>query len=95
MGRSLRVTGSLLVVAGMLLLVWAFVVWRWQDPFTRIYTALEQRELESSYEARLAEHERQAPSVPGASGGAARTPARPGDVAAGGGPAVSPRVGAG
>jgi sortase A len=69
MRRLLRVSGSLLIVAGLLMLVWAFVVWRWQDPFTRVYTALEQRELESSYETRLEEYERGASPVPGASGG--------------------------
>jgi sortase A len=73
MRRLLRVAGSLLIVAGLLMLVWAFVVWRWEDPFTRVYTALEQRRLESSYEDRLAEYVRDAPPVTGASGGMERT----------------------
>ena len=76
MRRFLRVAGSLLIVGGLLMLVWAFVVWRWEDPITRIYTALEQRQLESSYEARLADYERRAAPIPGASGGMERTTPR-------------------
>ncbi len=75
MRRLLRLAGSFLIVAGLLMLVWAFVVWRWEDPFTRLYTALEQRQLESSYDVRLAEYERGAP-VTGASGGLERTTPR-------------------
>lgn len=75
MGRLLRTAGSLLIVAGLLMLVWAFVVWRWEDPFTRFYTALEQRGLESSYDERLAEYERSAPVKP-ASGGTGSAPAQ-------------------
>jgi sortase A len=76
MRRLLRLAGTLLMAAGVLTLIWAFVVWRWQDPFTRVYTALEQRELESSYEARLADYERDAAPVPGASGGMEQTTPR-------------------
>jgi sortase A len=76
MRRLLRLAGSLLIVAGVLVLVWALVVWRWQDPFTGAYTALEQRELESSYEARLDEYERGTSPVPGASGGMEQTTPR-------------------
>jgi sortase A len=36
-----------MVLAGVVVLVWAFVVWRWEDPFTSIYTAHAQRVLES------------------------------------------------
>jgi sortase A len=76
MRRLLRISGSLLIVAGLLMVVWAIVVWRWEDPFTRFYTALEQRELESSYEARLEDYERRAAPIPGASGGMERTTPR-------------------
>ncbi len=38
MRRTLRIAGTALVVAGALLLVWVVVVWRWQDPFTALYT---------------------------------------------------------
>jgi sortase A len=76
MRRLLRLSGSLLIVAGLLMLVWAFVVWRWQDPITRFYTALEQRQLESSYAARLDDFDRRAAPIPGASGGMERTTPR-------------------
>jgi sortase A len=72
MRRALRIAGTLSIAAGVLLLAWAFVVWRWEDPITRVYTALEQRELESAYEERLARYERETP-VTGASGGMERT----------------------
>ena len=58
----LRKVGTFLVVAGLGLLVWALVVWRWQDPFTALYTTYEQRQLAASYESRAAEFERTASS---------------------------------
>ena len=33
-----------LVVIGAGMLVWAFVVWQWNDPFTSLYTRWQQRE---------------------------------------------------
>jgi sortase A len=54
MARSVRLVGSLLVIAGVAALAWAFVVWRWEDPFTALYTTYEQHKLASSYEHRLA-----------------------------------------
>jgi sortase A len=45
MRRGLRITGTLLIGAGALGLVWVLVVWRWQDPFTALYTMWEQHEL--------------------------------------------------
>jgi sortase A len=45
MHRAARVTGSLLIVAGVLTLAWAIVVWRWQDPFTALYTHWQQGKL--------------------------------------------------
>ena len=42
-----------MVVAGTLLLAWALLVWRWQDPFTALYTRWEQRELVDEYEQRF------------------------------------------
>src|SRR5215217_2348820 len=47
--RALRILGTVLAIAGALMLVWAFVVWRWQDPFTALYTKWKQRELSSQY----------------------------------------------
>ena len=40
--------GTLLVVVGIGVLVWAATVYLWKDPFTTAYTAYEQRRLESN-----------------------------------------------
>lgn len=45
MRRLLRWLGTLLIVGGVALLAWALAVWRWEDPFTSLYTSYEQREL--------------------------------------------------
>jgi sortase A len=45
MRRIARLTGALLVGAGVLTLAWALVVWRWQDPFTALYTHWQQGKL--------------------------------------------------
>ena len=50
--RILRVTGTLMLGAGVLVLVWVLVVWRWQDPFTAVYTTWKQHQLSQSYERR-------------------------------------------
>src|SRR5438874_9633330 len=52
MRRWVRLLGTLLVVAGVLTLVWAAVVWQWQDPFTALYTTWRQHQLTSQYEKR-------------------------------------------
>lgn len=44
-----------MIAAGVLCLVWAVVVWRWQDPFTGLYTWREQRRLSDQYERLLAQ----------------------------------------
>jgi sortase A len=49
MRRSLRVGGTVLAAAGLLAAAWALTVWRWQDPFTALYTAHQQRNLETEY----------------------------------------------
>ena len=49
MRRSLRVGGTILAAAGLLAAAWALTVWRWQDPFTALYTAHQQRNLETEY----------------------------------------------
>jgi len=48
-----RILGVLLIVSGVLTLAWVVVVWRWQDPFTAIYTHIEQNRLSHSYERRV------------------------------------------
>jgi sortase A len=45
MRRLLRWLGTLLIVGGVALLAWSLAVWRWEDPFTSLYTSYEQREL--------------------------------------------------
>jgi len=60
MRRFLRTLGTLLIVAGLATLGWAFAVWRWEDPFTSLYTAYEQRSLSSGLEQRFASY---APAV--------------------------------
>jgi sortase A len=50
--RVVRITGTLLLAAGVAMLVWVLVVWRWQDPFTALYTTWKQHQLSQSYERR-------------------------------------------
>jgi sortase A len=50
--RPLRILGTVLIVIGALTLVWALVVWQWQDPFTALYTKWKQHELSSQYDKR-------------------------------------------
>jgi len=52
--RAARIVGTLLVVAGVAMLAWTVVVWRWQDPFTGLYTRYEQHRLAQSFDRRLA-----------------------------------------
>src|SRR3954447_7762270 len=52
MRRWVRLLGTLLVVVGVLTLVWALVVWQWQDPFTGLYTKWRQHQLTSQYAKR-------------------------------------------
>jgi sortase A len=53
MRRWIRLLGTVLVVAGVLTLVWAAVVWQWQDPFTALYTKWRQHQLASQYEKQV------------------------------------------
>jgi sortase A len=52
MRRWLRILGTVFVLAGTLTLVWAFVVWKWQDPFTALYTTWKQHQLTGQYDRR-------------------------------------------
>jgi sortase A len=47
-----RLFGTLLIAAGVLTLAWVVCVWRWQDPFTAVYTHIEQSRLSSAYDRR-------------------------------------------
>jgi sortase A len=62
--RLFRFFSVLIFVAGAGTLAWAGLTWRWEDPFTSIYTALEQRELTRSYERRAAQFSRKVQSTP-------------------------------
>jgi sortase A len=39
------------MVGGLGALAWSLAVWQWRDPFTSLYTALEQRRLAEAYDA--------------------------------------------
>lgn len=52
MRRAVRLLGTLLAVAGVLMLLWALLVWQWQDPFTALYTKWKQHQLASQYDKR-------------------------------------------
>jgi sortase A len=54
MRRLTRILGSLLIAAGVLTLAWVVLVWRWQDPFTGLYTHVQQARLSHAYEQHAA-----------------------------------------
>ncbi|HET7128209.1 MAG TPA: sortase [Gaiellaceae bacterium] len=63
MRQFARILGVLLIVAGTLTLAWVVVVWQWQDPFTAIYTHIQQNRLAHTYEKRVrAYHPRPVPT---------------------------------
>src|SRR5262245_61862491 len=45
MRHAARVFGAVLLAAGLLAAAWTVTVWRWQDPFTAVYTHYEQAKL--------------------------------------------------
>jgi sortase A len=62
MRRTLRITGSLMMVAGVCSIAWAVLVWQWQDPFTAVYAKYEQHKLASRFSHSFADY--RPPSVP-------------------------------
>jgi sortase A len=54
--RVLRWLGTALIVAGVGVLAWSFVVWRWNDPITGLYTRWQQQRLDDDLVA-LVQHE--------------------------------------
>jgi sortase A len=70
MRRLARITGTLLIVAGVGALAWAFTVWKWEDPFTATLNYFDQRQLAESFDRRLEEERR---SGAAASAGDVRT----------------------
>jgi sortase A len=63
MRRWVRILGTTLAVIGALILVWAVVVWQWQDPFTALYTKWKQHQLSSQYDKRVRAFDRPIPGV--------------------------------
>ena len=53
MRRFVRLLGTLLILGGVASLAWALVVWGWEDPFTSVYTAYEQRTLADGLDRRI------------------------------------------
>jgi sortase A len=52
--KALRILGRTLIGCGVLAIVWALVVWRWQDPFTALYTKFQQDRLARQYDRLVA-----------------------------------------
>jgi sortase A len=59
----LRLLSYVLISGGVLVLTWVVVVWQWQDPFTAIYTHIEQSHLSSEYKREAATVIAKAPPV--------------------------------
>jgi sortase A len=62
MRRTARITGTLMIVAGVAAVAWVVVVWQWQDPFTALYTKYQQHKLAQTFSHRFADY-RPPPSV--------------------------------
>ncbi len=76
MRRAVRITGTLMIVAGLLSIGWALLVWQWQDPFTAIYTKYEQHKLASSFAHRFDDYRPPAAAKPGSATSLAAEQAR-------------------
>lgn len=53
MRRSIRFLGTLMIAGGALTLAWAVLVWRWEDPFTALYTHIQQSRLSARLDHEL------------------------------------------
>lgn len=87
-----------MIIAGLGTLAWALAVWRWEDPFTSLYTAYEQRGLSSGLEERFASYAPAAAEQPASLGPAeraaeARLYRRETDIGDGIGRIEAPRLG--
>ncbi|SRR5712692_3924352 len=56
MRRTARIVGTLLIVTGFATLAWTITVWRWQDPFTALYTHYEQHQLAATLKREFADY---------------------------------------
>jgi sortase A len=63
MRRLARIAGTLMIVAGVGALAWAFTVWKWEDPFTATLNYFDQRQLAESFDRRLEEGRRAGPAA--------------------------------
>src|SRR5215813_7264950 len=54
MRRLARISGIVLATLGVLALVWVVVVWRWEDPFTALYTTWQQHKLAQQLDHEMA-----------------------------------------
>lgn len=56
MRRTVRILGAVMATAGVLALAWVAVVWRWQDPFTALYTHVQQQRLAHQLDGEFARY---------------------------------------
>ncbi len=61
MRSGLRIAGTVLAAGGLLAAAWAFTVWKWQDPFTALYTSHAQASLEREYRREAAKYQAPVP----------------------------------
>jgi len=61
--RARRILGNVLLALGVSVLIWTVVVWRWNDPFTSLYTRWQQHKLVAAH-ALIVEHYRPAKPIP-------------------------------
>ncbi|HEY1368474.1 MAG TPA: class D sortase [Gaiellaceae bacterium] len=63
MRRAARILGTAMLLAGVLTLAWTVVVWRWQDPFTALYTHWQQQRLTRAYDSEVSHYRVRAPAT--------------------------------
>jgi sortase A len=56
MRQAVRITGAILLGAGVLGIAWTLLVWLWQDPVTALYTTYQQHRLAASYDREFASY---------------------------------------
>ena len=88
--RVLRALSYVLLGLGVLAFVWAFVIWKWSDPVTALYTRYEQHQLKIQYVHVREQVVKSLPSIPpttsiaGEASAAHCSPAATGPTAEGG-----------
>ena len=61
--RLARWVSHILLALGVLAFVWTFVIWKWGDPVTALYTRYEQHQLAKQYTRRVARIQKTLPKV--------------------------------